>query len=144
MSCSGRIHQFPRNFLRWQAPGCIQVYSFKSMVLTQIKQAGCMNRCDCFNSQYFAVATNIHKKASGYTQWNSTLKNLSSCYNIKFTFYYVTSGGQNYCLYFYSVHFSTPQLIRHLWHLNTAVFLHRSLICPVLLISLFLLRCLWW
>jgi hypothetical protein len=23
MSCLGRIHQFPRNFPRWQAPGCI-------------------------------------------------------------------------------------------------------------------------
>ncbi len=32
MSCSGRIHQFPRKFLCWQAPGCIQLYSFKSMV----------------------------------------------------------------------------------------------------------------
>jgi hypothetical protein len=31
MSCSGRIHQFPRNVLSWQAPGCIQLYSFKSM-----------------------------------------------------------------------------------------------------------------
>ncbi len=31
MICSGRKHQFPRNFLRWQAPGCTQVYSFKSM-----------------------------------------------------------------------------------------------------------------
>ncbi len=34
MSCLGRIHQFPRNFLRWQAPGCIQLYSFRSMVFT--------------------------------------------------------------------------------------------------------------
>ncbi len=34
MSCSGRINQFPRNFLRWQAPGCIKIYSFKSMVRT--------------------------------------------------------------------------------------------------------------
>ncbi len=32
MSCSGRKHQFPRNFLCWQAPGCIQVYSFKYML----------------------------------------------------------------------------------------------------------------
>ncbi len=23
MSCLGKIHQFPRNFLRWQFPGCI-------------------------------------------------------------------------------------------------------------------------
>jgi hypothetical protein len=28
MSCL----QFPRNFLRWQAPSCILVYSFKSKV----------------------------------------------------------------------------------------------------------------
>ncbi len=32
MSCSHRIQQFPRNFLCWQAPGCIHIYSFKSMV----------------------------------------------------------------------------------------------------------------
>ncbi len=32
MSCLGRINQFPRNFLCWQAAGCIQIYSFKSMV----------------------------------------------------------------------------------------------------------------
>ncbi len=25
MSCSGRIHQFPRNFLCWEAPGCISM-----------------------------------------------------------------------------------------------------------------------
>ncbi len=31
MSCSCRIQQFPRNFLCWQAPGCFQIYSFKSM-----------------------------------------------------------------------------------------------------------------
>ncbi len=33
MSCLGRKHQFPRNFLCRQAPGCIQVYSFKSMIV---------------------------------------------------------------------------------------------------------------
>ncbi len=36
MSCSGRKHQLPRNFLTWQAPGCILVYSLKSMGMTQI------------------------------------------------------------------------------------------------------------
>ncbi len=34
MNCSCRIQQFPRNFLCWQAPGYIQVYSFKSMIQT--------------------------------------------------------------------------------------------------------------
>ena len=34
ISCSRRIQQFPRNFQPWQAHGCIQVYSFKSMVST--------------------------------------------------------------------------------------------------------------
>ncbi len=34
MSCSSRINQFTRNFLCQQAPGCIQIYSFKSMVVT--------------------------------------------------------------------------------------------------------------
>ncbi len=31
MSYLCRIKQFPRNFLSWQAPGCIKIYSFKSM-----------------------------------------------------------------------------------------------------------------
>jgi hypothetical protein len=31
MSCPGTIQQFPRNFIHWQAPGCIKIYSFKSM-----------------------------------------------------------------------------------------------------------------
>jgi len=34
MSCLSRKHPFPRNFLCWQAPGCIYVYSFKSMACT--------------------------------------------------------------------------------------------------------------
>ncbi len=33
MSCSHRIQQFPRSSLCWQAPGCIQNYSFKSVRL---------------------------------------------------------------------------------------------------------------
>ncbi len=36
MSCSSRIQQFPRNFLCWQAPGCIKIYSFKSMAGTYL------------------------------------------------------------------------------------------------------------
>ena len=37
MSCLHRIQQFPRNFLCWQAPGCIQIYSFKSVQLPSYK-----------------------------------------------------------------------------------------------------------
>ncbi len=41
MSCVGRINQFPRNFLRWQAHGCIYIYSFKSMnTLVEHKDQG--------------------------------------------------------------------------------------------------------
>ncbi len=36
MSCLHRIQQFPRNFLSWQAPGCISLYSFKSMDKPQL------------------------------------------------------------------------------------------------------------
>ncbi len=38
MSCSHRIQQFPRKFLCWQARGCIQIYSFKSMVRTIVRK----------------------------------------------------------------------------------------------------------
>jgi hypothetical protein len=44
-----------------------------------------------------------------------------------------TPGGQNYNLYKIAVNVSTPVLIRHLWQLKTVVFLHRCVICAVLL-----------
>jgi hypothetical protein len=36
MSCSRRIHKFLRNFLCWQVPGCIYIYSFKSMPIVNV------------------------------------------------------------------------------------------------------------
>jgi hypothetical protein len=47
--------------------------------------------------------------------------------------YLETSGGQSSNLFLIVVHFSTPELIRHLWQLKTIVFLHWCLICAVLL-----------
>ncbi len=44
-----------------------------------------------------------------------------------------SSGGQNSNLFLNVAHFSTPVLIRHLWQLKTVVFLHRCLICALLL-----------
>ncbi len=67
MSCSGRMHQFPRNLLRWQVPGCIfQIYvlaeykqlSFKSSLIIEgatekvshFKMSICIKNV-CFNEQ---------------------------------------------------------------------------------------------
>ncbi len=47
-----------------------------------------------------------------------------------FSSYLETSGGQISNPYL-NVHFSTPELIRNLWQLKTAVFLHWCLICVV-------------
>jgi hypothetical protein len=61
------------------------------------------------------------------------LKNVNNCLNTNISFYLETSGGQNSNLHLIIVHFLTPVLIRHLWQLETAVFLHRCLLCAVLL-----------
>jgi hypothetical protein len=60
-------------------------------------------------------------------------KNVNSCWNTKITFYFETSGIENSILYLNDVLFPTPVLIRHLWQLKTLVFLHRCLLCAVLL-----------
>jgi len=62
------------------------------------------------------------------------LKNVNYCLNANIYSYLETSGGQSPNLYFNVVHFSTPVLIRHLWKLKTVVFLHRYLICIVVLL----------
>jgi hypothetical protein len=49
--------------------------------------------------------------------------------------YFETFGGQSSKLYLNIIHFSTTELIRHLWHLKTIIFLHWCLICIVLLLS---------
>jgi hypothetical protein len=61
------------------------------------------------------------------------LKNVNNCLTSNIYSYLETSGGQRYCLYLDAVHFLTPVLIRHLWHLKTVVFLHWGLIRTVLL-----------
>ncbi len=61
------------------------------------------------------------------------LKNVSNYLNTNFFSYLETHGGQSSNLYINVVHFSTPVLIRHLWQLNTVVFLHWCLICALLL-----------
>jgi hypothetical protein len=72
MSCSQRIWQFPRNFQRWQAPGCIliffQIYGFnktgvilvgtdmadrKGLADGPTRQAGQVSKCAWFNYQYY-------------------------------------------------------------------------------------------
>ncbi len=60
-----------------------------------------------------------------------TFKNVNTCQNTNIYSYLETSGGQSSNPYLNVVHFSTPELIRHLWQLKTAVFLHWCLICAV-------------
>jgi hypothetical protein len=49
------------------------------------------------------------------------------------SFITLAPDGQNSNLYINIVHFSTQDLIIHLWQLETVVFLHRCLICALLL-----------
>jgi hypothetical protein len=56
------------------------------------------------------------------------LKNVNNCLNTNIYSYLETSGGQSANPYLNVVHFSTPVLIRNLWQLKTAVFLHWCLI----------------
>jgi hypothetical protein len=53
-----------------------------------------------------------------------TFKNVNSCFNTNIYSYLETSGGQSYNPYLNVVPFLTPELIRNLWQLKTAVFLH--------------------
>jgi hypothetical protein len=62
-----------------------------------------------------------------------TFKNVNNYLNTNIYFYLETSGGQSSNIYLNVVYFSTPVLIRHLWQLKTVVFVHRCLICAVLL-----------
>jgi hypothetical protein len=51
-------------------------------------------------------------------------KNVNNCLYTNVYSYLETSGGISYNPYLNVVHFSTPELIRHLWQLKTIVFLH--------------------
>jgi hypothetical protein len=59
------------------------------------------------------------------------LKNVNNCLNTIFYSYLETSGDQSSNPYLNVVHFLTPELIRNLWQLKTAVFLHWCLIRAV-------------
>jgi hypothetical protein len=60
-----------------------------------------------------------------------TLKNVSNCLKTNIYSYLETSGGQSSNPYLIAVLFSTPELIRSLWQLKTAVFLHWCLLRAV-------------
>ncbi len=59
------------------------------------------------------------------------LKNVNNCLNTNIYSYLETSVGQSSNAYLNVVSFSTPELIRNLWQLKTAVFLHWCLISAV-------------
>jgi hypothetical protein len=61
---------------------------------------------------------------------------VNNCLNTNIYSYSETSGGQSSNLYIMLLVFSTPVLIRHLWQLKTAVFLHWCLIRAILLQNL--------
>jgi hypothetical protein len=56
------------------------------------------------------------------------LKNANNCLNTNMYFYLETSGGQSSDPYLNAVHFLTPELIKNMWQLKTAVFQHCFLI----------------
>jgi len=60
-----------------------------------------------------------------------TLKNVNNGLNANIYFYLEKSCGKNFNLYLSVVHFFNT--IRHFWQLKTVVFLHRCLMCAVLL-----------
>jgi hypothetical protein len=64
-----------------------------------------------------------------------TLKNVNNCLNTNINSYLETSGGQVTSHIEMLFIFSTPELIRHLWQLKTAVFLHWCLIHAVPLMA---------
>jgi hypothetical protein len=50
-----------------------------------------------------------------------TFKNVNNCLNTNIYSYLETSGGQSTYTYINVVPFSTPELIRNMWQLKTAV-----------------------
>ncbi len=71
------------------------------------------------------------------------LKNVNNCLNTIIYSYFETSGDQSSNPYLNVVPFLTPELIRNLWQLKTAVFLHWCLIRAVPFIDLkwYITRC---
>jgi hypothetical protein len=68
-----------------------------------------------------------------YQNGTAHFKNGSNYLNTNIYPYLKTSGDQSSSLYLSIVCFSTPGLIRPLWQLKTAVFLHWCLIYALLL-----------
>jgi hypothetical protein len=69
------------------------------------------------------------------TMEQCTLKIVNNYLNANIYSYLETSGGQSSNIYLNVVYFSTPELIRHLWQLETSVLLHWCLLCALLLAS---------
>ncbi len=69
----------------------------------------------------------------------SALKNVNSCLNTNIYSYLETSGGQSSNPYLNIAHFSAIELIKNLWQLKTAVFMHWCLkpCCSIRIIKLF-------
>ncbi len=68
-----------------------------------------------------------------FSMEQNALKNVNHCLNTNIYSYLWTFFGHSSNLYLNFVIFSTPLLIRHLWQLETVVFLHWCLICALLL-----------
>jgi hypothetical protein len=65
----------------------------------------------------------------GFVNGTARFKNVNNCLNTNIYFYLETSCGQSSNAYLNVVHFSMPELIRNLWQLKTAVFLHWCQMC---------------
>jgi hypothetical protein len=73
----------------------------------------------------------IRKRLSKEKMEQACLKNVNNLLNTNIYSYLETSGGQSSNPYLNVVDLSTPELIRNLWQLKTAVFLHWCLKCAV-------------
>ncbi len=109
-----------------QKPSSSQLSFWKKTFVNTQPEFYCLH----WDTLYFQLCLLISKILSVSIEQH-TLKNENNCFNINIYSYLETSGIQNYNLYINVVHFSTPLLIRYLWHLKTVVFLHWCLICVV-------------
>ncbi len=97
----------------------------------------------CIIKLITAVINSVTYKVSVFVKASKKLptmvKPLAYCFmELNMTaksFMILTPSGQSSNLYLIVVHLSTLVLIRHLWWLNTVVFLHWCLICAVLFIA---------
>ncbi len=82
------------------------------------------------------VSSSLACKYQTWANGRARFKNVNNCLYTNIYSYLETSGGISYNLYLNAVHFSTPELIRHLWQHKTIVILHQYLICSVLIQTL--------